>query len=205
MNPTHSGTEVQAGEPPPDDAAILAEVGASNTRRFQLLMDRYKVGLFRYFLYQTGSPHVAEDLAQEVFLKVFKAATAGNYVGKGSVKTWMFSIAGNCLRDFWRASQRNRETTTSGPPDFQMESVASPVSGPADEAAAADWRERVLRAVSELPSEQKQAVYLKFFGGLTMAEVSEVTAAALTTVKARLRYALMKLSAKLGPDRRGEQ
>jgi DNA-directed RNA polymerase specialized sigma24 family protein len=60
------------------------------------------------------------------------------------------------------------------------------VSGPEDEVATADWHEKVHRVVSELPPEQKQVIYLRFFGGLTVAEVSEVMAAPLTTTKARL-------------------
>jgi len=205
INPMHRDSGVRADKSLPDDASILAAVRSGDKQQFQILIDSHKEGLFRYFVYQVGNAHVAEDLAQDVFLSVFKAATAGSYTGQASVRTWMFSIALNRLRDFWRTSQRNRETVASALPDLQMESFASSVSGPEDQVATSDWHEKVLRVVSELPPEQKQVIYLKFFGGLTMAEVSEVTAAPLTTVKARLRYALSKLADRLASDLRGGQ
>jgi len=185
----------------PEDAAILASVEAGRKGQFQVLVDRYKVALYRYLLYQTARADVAEDLAQEVFLRVFRAASAGGYAGRASVKTWIFTIARNCLRDFWRASQRNREVPDSSLADLQMQSLTSSEPDPSEEAAATERRDQVLRVLAELPAEQRQVTYLKFFGGLTMAEISEVTAAPLTTVKARLRYALTKLADKLTPSR----
>ena len=201
MPPTPTNTHQPANDSLPDDAAILASVEAGERREFQVLIDRYKVAVYRYLLYQTARVDVAEDLAQEVFLRVFRAASAGAYAGGASVKTWMFTIAGNCLRDFWRAAKRRREVPDSGLVEFQMQSLTSPELGPAESVARAERLQQILRLLAELPGEQREVVHLKFFGGLTMAEISEVTATALTTVKARLRYALTKLGDKLAPFR----
>jgi RNA polymerase sigma-70 factor (ECF subfamily) len=119
MNPMHRDSGVWADKPLPDDASILAAVRSGDTQQFQMLIDNHKEGLFRYFVYQVGNAHVADGLAQDVFLSVFKAATAGSYTGQASVSTWMFSIALNRLRDFWRSSQRSRETAASAVPDLQ--------------------------------------------------------------------------------------
>ena len=86
-----------------DDAAVLARVRDGEVQCFGVLVHRYKVRLIGYIQCRVSDVHVAEDLAQEVFLRVFRAAQSGAFAGRSGVKTWMFTIADNCVRDFWRA------------------------------------------------------------------------------------------------------
>ena len=185
----------------PDDATVLDEVKSGKNGVFRVLVDRYKLPLYRYLLWQTGSVELAEDLTQEVFLRVFRAASTGAFAGRASVKTWIFTIAGNCLRDSWRAVKRRRELTDSGLVDLHMHSLATSEPGPNETAENTELLEQLLRLLSELPAEQKHVAHLKFFGGLALREIAEVTGAPLTTVKARLRYALTKLADKFTASR----
>jgi len=190
-----------ADDPACDDAVVIVSVAAGRTGDFQVLVDRYKLSLYRYLLYQTGRAETAEDLAQEVFLRVFRAAAAGNYAGRASVKTWLFTIAGNCLRDFFRSSKRSRVVADSSLVEAQVQSLQSSGPNPAEAAVAAERRERVLSLLASLSPEQRQVAHLRFFGGLTMPEIAEVTACPLTTVKSRLRHPLTKLADKIAPQR----
>ena len=201
MSPSPTRTGQSPRDSGPDDGAILASVEAGRKREFQVLVDRYKTPLYRYLFCRTASVEVAEDLAQEVFLRVFRAAKAGAYTGRASVKTWMFTIAGNCLRDHWRATKRRRVFPDSSQVEFQMQSLTSSEPDPAENVIKTERLEQILRLLAELPTEQRDVVHLKFFGGLKMAEIAEVTVTPLTTVRARLRYALTKLSDKLATHR----
>ena len=89
-----------------EDAEILAEIARGDLRRFDALVDRYKCRLLSYIGHRVADRHHAEDLTQESFLRLFRAARSGGYSGQASVSTWLFTIAENCATDYLRASGR---------------------------------------------------------------------------------------------------
>lgn len=136
MTVSQTKPQASAESAVPEDAAILAAIAEGRTGPFHVLVERYKLPVYRYLLGQTSSPEVAEDLAQDVFLRVYRAAGAGAYAGKASVKTWLFTIAGNRVRDFWRSAGRKREVTDSGLVASKAEVLASGGARLAQEAVA---------------------------------------------------------------------
>lgn len=189
---------------PPDDAHILGEVATGNLRRFDVLVDRYKARLVRYIRHRVPDLHHAEDLAQESFLRMFRAARAGGYSGRASVATWLFTIADNCVTDCLRASGRRPlalESDTGGPSDSPAASVLeSRPAGDSDPLEAAAHRESLGRAealLAPLPDEQRRVVALKVLGGLTFAEIAELVGCPVGTAKSRLLYGLRRIQASL--------
>lgn len=91
-----------------EDAAILAAVHAGQHQAFDRLVERHKTALLGYICHRVGDVHAAEDLLQELFLRVFRAALRGGFDGRSSVKTWLFTIANNCITVYRRASGRRR-------------------------------------------------------------------------------------------------
>ena len=96
-----------------EDAEILAEIARGGLGRFDILVNRYKVRLTSYIGHRVPDRHHAEDLAQEAFLRLFRAARTGGYSGHASVSTWLFTIADNCATDHLRASGRKPLTLES--------------------------------------------------------------------------------------------
>jgi RNA polymerase sigma-70 factor (ECF subfamily) len=199
--------------PPPtavEDAEILAEIARGDLRRFDALVDRYKSRLMSYLGHRVPDRHHAEDLTQESFLRLFRAARNGGYSGRASVSTWLFTIADNCTTDYLRASGRRpltMETDTAGKNTDCSSSVldchASAVLDPAKAAVHSESQHRAEALLDCLPDEQRRVVALKVLGGLTVAEVATVVECPLGTAKSRLLYGLRKIEAllaRLGRD-----
>jgi RNA polymerase sigma-70 factor (ECF subfamily) len=187
-----------------EDAAILAEIAQGDLHRFDVLVDRYKVRLASYIGHRVRDRHHAEDLAQESFLRLFRASRNGGYLARASVCTWLFAIAENCVTDYLRASVRRPVTlesdTTGRNADASPSVLDRRPSTDLDPAAAAEYRENQGRAealLDCLPDEQRRVVALKVLGGLTLAEVATVVGCPLGTVKSRLLYGLRKIETSL--------
>ena len=102
--------------PPPafvEDVEILAEIARGDLGRFDVLVNRYKVRLMSYLGHRVPDRHQAEDLVQEAFLRLFRAARNGGYSGRAGVSTWLFTIADNCTTDYLRAAGRQPLTLES--------------------------------------------------------------------------------------------
>jgi RNA polymerase sigma-70 factor (ECF subfamily) len=184
--------------PPDADADLIQAVQRGDRARFHGLVDRYKQRLFAYIVYRLGDPDTAEDLTQDVFLQVFRAAIGSGFHQRCSIKTWLFTIANNRITDQLRADGRRRRVV-SDEPDVQER--ANP-PGPAAAADDADplrillKREAVQRAnaiLQMLPAEQCEAITLRIHGGLRFAEIAEVVGCPVATAKSRMRYGLIKI------------
>ena len=192
-----------------EDADILAEIARGDLRRFDVMVDRYKNRLMSYLDHRVPDRHQAEDIVQEAFLRLFRAAGNGGYSGQARVSTWLFTIADNCATDFLRACGRQRltlESDTAGRSDDDSTSVldsrCSPELDPAEAAARRESQVRVESLLESLPEEQRRVVALKVLGGLTVAEVAAVVGCPVGTAKSRLLYGLRKVGALLAHGER---
>ena len=168
------------------DAAALNGVARGDFAGFDELVDRHKVRLFRHIRRRIADPHKAEDLTQEAFLRLFRAARESGYsAGRARVVTWLFTIAANVVTDHLRA-EGVRESV-------RLVREQSEPTDPHDAAAAREGESRVRRLLLELPEAQRTVVELHVLDGLTFADVAELVGAPVPTVKSRLVYALRKL------------
>jgi RNA polymerase sigma-70 factor (ECF subfamily) len=192
----HSGVAAAAGgeldrEPPGDDAdaEALRRLADGDLGRFDEFVARHKTHLFRHIHRRIRDPHRAEDLTQETFLRLFRAARAGGYTGQARVVTWLFNIAGNCVTDHLRAEGLRASV--------RVVREQADSQDPLDAAAEREGESRVRRLLLELPEEQRVVVELKILDGLTFGEIAELLGCPIPTVKSRLVYALRKLKRSL--------
>jgi RNA polymerase sigma-70 factor (ECF subfamily) len=156
------------------------------------LYDRYRLILFGLMLRILHSRAEAEDVLQEVFLQAWKKAS--NYdEARGRPFTWLVTLARSRAIDRLR-SLDSRERVAQ---DAARE-VVEEVSDAATDAIRAEQSEVVRRALGELPSEQRRALELAYFEGLTQSEIAERLNSPLGTVKTRMRSGMMKLRETLG-------
>ena len=200
------GTTSPSGHRPAfaEDVEILAEIAQGDLGRFDVLVDWYKNRLMSYLGHRVPDRHQAEDLVQEAFFRLFRAARNGGYSGRASVCTWLFTIADNCATDYLRASGRRRltlESDAAGPDGDGLATMLDRRSSPdVDPAEAAMRRESQGRAeilLDCLPDEQRRVVALRVLGGLTLPEVAAVIGCPVGTAKSRLFYGLRKIEALL--------
>jgi RNA polymerase sigma-70 factor (ECF subfamily) len=133
----------------------------------------------------------AEDVLQEAFLAVWRQANTYNS-GRGSARTWFLSIVRHRAIDVTRGKSFGRQRTSLDELNFELSypDVWHQVDARLD-------NQRVRDAVASLPPEQRDAVMMAYFGGLTHPEIAERTGVPLGTVKGRLRLALQKLRSLL--------
>ena len=169
-----------------DDREIVCEIGGGNLRRFDVFVDRYKHRLVRFLTLRIGDPHRAEDLSQEVFLRVFR--NARGYSGEAAVSTWLFTIAANCATDHLRArGRRPLELGGSSPgDDVADQSAPQPIDGLILEEA---W-DGIASLLSELSEELRETLALRIYGELTFTEIGHLLGCPVSTAKTRVRLAI---------------
>jgi RNA polymerase sigma-70 factor (ECF subfamily) len=143
-----------------------------------------------------------EDVIEETFWQAWRQAD--RFVsGRGSVQTWLLTIARSRALDRLRAAKRRREESLDEPGTLDSALPAlhdAPPSSASDPSLGVEHAERrrlVLKALADLPEEQRQALELGYFGGLSQTEIAEQTGQPLGTVKTRMRLAMQKLRERL--------
>ena len=185
---------------PETDRALIARIEARDADALAALYDRHAPRLLGLAQRILGAGGEAEEVVQEVFLYVWRAASTFD-PERGSVLAWLLVAARSRAIDRLRA---RRPISTGGEMKSldDMPESASPVSAEAD-AASREWESICLSAIGELPSEQRLVLELAYFQGLTHTEIAEKTKTPLGTVKTRARLGLMKLRDRFRPYREG--
>jgi RNA polymerase sigma-70 factor, ECF subfamily len=164
------------------------------------LIVRYQHRLLRYLLYLTGNRETAEDLFQEVWMRVL--VRGGQFDGRARFETWLFTIARNIVID-----QRRKRTMNSldelidgvGDDDRPMcFEVAADDPTPFDRVANLEDREKIAAALLQLDTLHREVLVLRFHEELSLEEIAKVTRAPLSTVKSRLYRGLAMIKPKLG-------
>jgi len=152
---------------------------------FEELYAHYRAPMYRFFLRQCGSRARAEELYQDLWMRVIQHSAS--YQHNAKFNTWLYRIAHNLLVD----QHRKREP---GGDDAELDELeAGSDADPAQQAIAHENLSRFQRLLENLPAEQRQVFLLKEEAGLSLEEIAQVTGAGFESVKSRLRYAVMKL------------
>jgi RNA polymerase sigma-70 factor (ECF subfamily) len=166
------------------------------------LIVRYQHRLLRYLLYLTSNREMAEDLFQEVWMRVLMRGAQFN--GQARFDTWLFTIARNLVID-----QRRKRTMSSLDELFEGKSeddrpmsfeVADGEPTPFDKFANLEDRERIAGALMQLDTLHREVMVLRFHEELSLEEIAKVTRAPLSTVKSRLYRGLAAIKPKLERD-----
>lgn len=142
-----------------------------------------------------------EDVVEETFWQVWRQSSRFAET-RGSVQTWLMTIARSRALDRLRSLKRLREesiedVTTEAERGAQESPFASSANDPLLAAEHAERKKLVLAALGDLPREQREALELGYFGGLSQTEIAERTGQPLGTVKTRMRLAMLKLRDRL--------
>ena len=169
----------------PSDEQVLEAVGRGDDDALGVLYDRFGRLAFRLAFRILRDRALAEDAVQEAFLAVWRSADAYKRE-RAKPSTWILTVVHRRAVDIVRREQSRR-----GEP---LEVAPEPAAGPADEdAVLRDRRAAVQTALTELPGEQRQALELAYYGGLTQSELAERLGVPLGTVKSRMFAGLGRL------------
>ncbi|HET7035138.1 MAG TPA: sigma-70 family RNA polymerase sigma factor [Thermomicrobiaceae bacterium] len=176
------------------DVELLHAISRRDPDALVALYDRYGRLAFGLAYRILGDPATAEEVVQDAFMRVWQRADSFD-AERGSLRAWLLSIVHH------RAIDQVRKRGIH-PEDEALDPIA-PRLGVSDvwgDVLATLEAEQVRRAVAELPGEQRQAIELAYFGGLTHSEIAQQTGIPLGTIKSRLRLGLRRLQQLLVAD-----
>ena len=163
------------------------------------LIVRYQHRLLRYLLFLTGNREMAEDLFQDVWMRVLTRGMQFN--GKARFETWLFTIARNLVIDHRRKKTMASldELIDTGNDDDRPISleVADIQPSPFDRFASGEDREQIATALMQLDTLYREVLVLRFHEELTLEEIARITRAPLSTVKSRLYRGLASIKPRL--------
>lgn len=179
-----------------NDGELVRRVADGDKAAIRLLFHRHHARIFRFVARMTRSESVADDVANDVFLELWRQA--GKFEGRSEVSTWLLGIAR------FKALSALRKRTEDELDDEQAENVADASDDPETMAMKESKSVLIRRLVDALPTEHRVVIDLAYYHGRSVAEIGEVLAIPVATVKTRMFYARKKLGEALqaaGQDR----
>lgn len=192
------------------DESLMSAYQAGDAAAFGELLARHERPLWVFLRRFVGDAATAEDLLQEVFLRVVRAA--GEWKGEARFSTWLYTIARNLCTDQARRAVHRRAQSLDAPAGSPSAEESGPIlmdrvvarrsvgrGQPEDAAMDGELRAELDRAVDALPDEQREVFLMREVMDLPFAEIARAVGATEPTVKSRMRYALEKLRTALEP------
>ena len=178
---------------PDDGSDLMLRFVNGDDRAFEPLVERYETEMLNFFLRLTGERQRAEDMTQELFLRVFRYRKT--YKPKSSFRYFIYRIARNLWIDLYRKRKVRPRTVSIHPASKQNPGSLLEHRGPGPEHGAVlnEQVERLEAAVARLPGKQREVIALAFDGGLKYAEIAEIMDVPVGTVKSRMHAAVMQL------------
>lgn len=175
------------------DQTLLAQYMQGNREAISQLLGRHARRLRDYIRMMVKNEDVADDLTQEVLIKVVKVIDEGRYTDKGRFLPWLLRIAHNRVLDYFRAQKQEKAINESsagfdilGSTNFAEPSIE-------DNIISEQCAEEIRALVEELPEEQREVVRMRYYDGLSFKEIAEQTGVSINTALGRMRYALINM------------
>jgi len=196
----HEREQVDLGSPRPaadtskNDVALVLRMAGGDASALGAFYDRWSRPVQHVVSAIVRSSADTEEVVEEAFWQAWNQSSRFE-PGRGSVSSWILTIARSRAMDRAKAQRRRREDVVGS----IGEEIVSERPGPADDALASEQRSMVALALRDLPDAQREAVEMAYFGGLSQSEIAECTGHPLGTIKTRLRLAMQKLRDRLAP------
>ena len=175
------------------DNALLDMYQQGNREAISQLLERHTRRVRDYVRMMVKDNDVADDLTQEVLIKVVKVLDEGRYTDKGRFLPWVLRIAHNRVLDYFRAQKQDKTISESnagfdilGSKDFAEPSIE-------DNIISEQRAEEIRALIEELPEEQREVVKMRYYEGLSFKEIADKTDVSINTALGRMRYALINL------------
>lgn len=184
------------------DEALMLRYQKGDVRAFEVLLARHRKPVFNFILRYVGDKTHAEDLLQEVFLRIIKGAAS--YERQAKFTTWIYTIARNLCVDASRRAKHRKAQSLDAPMPNDEKNGATLLEMLPDGAPATDRQTinrelhgRLAHAIETLSEEQREVFLMREFLDMPFKEIADVVGCPENTVKSRMRYALEKLREEL--------
>lgn len=176
------------------DETLVSLYQQGNNSAFDTLLKRYESKVFSYFLYSVKNQELAEDLFQDVFVKMVVRIKSGQYAENGKFSSWMMRIVHNHLIDYYRTSPTERILSSDEPEtDFFNNADIAVHENREQEMIDQQTLREVKSLIAELPDKQREVLLMRVYDELSFKEIAAKTNCSINTALGRMRYAILNL------------
>ena len=176
---------------PGDDVSVVRQIAGGDESALAALYDRWAQPVYSVVAHLLKDADGAEDVVEETFWQVWQRASSYD-ASRGTVRTWILTIARSRALDRLRSRRRNREDIAA-----DLGVIRDPAPDPSEDVESGERRRLVYAALQDLPEDQRRALDLAYFRGLSQSEIAELLGEPLGTIKTRMRLGMQKLRDKL--------
>lgn len=179
-----------------DDRALIASYLNGNENAFEALLLRHKDRIYRTILAKVKNPALAEDIFQEVFIKIVKTMKLGNYNEEGKFLPWALRIATNMVIDHFRRNKNFRfiSESSSKSDDYNIFHTLECEADNIEQVISKDeLLKQVVGVVDYLPEAQQEIIRMRLYQEMSFKDIAEQEDISINTALGRMRYALMNM------------
>ena len=174
------------------DRELIRAYRNGEDRAFETLLNRYQQGVFTKIHFVVRDEEIANDLFQDVWIKVVQTLKTGRYVEEGKFGPWVMRIAHNAAIDHFRRNRKRRMVRPTDEFDI-FETLSHDAPSIEDRLVEDEIMAELRQLIPALPEEQQQVVHMRLTNNLSFKEIAEETDVSINTALGRMRYALINL------------
>ncbi len=174
------------------DQELIARYMDGDEAAFEVILHRYKARIYTSIYLFVKDRALAEDIFQEVFIKIIDTLRKGRYNHEGKFVQWALRIAYNLCVDYHRRNKRRAHVGKTEEFDI-LEILRANDDGPDGEIIRSETHRRIRQLVDALPPEQREVVILRHYADMSFKEIAALTRVSINTALGRMRYALINI------------
>jgi RNA polymerase sigma-70 factor (ECF subfamily) len=180
-----------------EDRELINDYLAGNDKSFEILLNRHKEKIYTSIYLFVKDRNQAEDIFQDVFIKIIDTLRKGKYNHEGKFLQWAMRIAYNmCVDNFRRSKRRTKISATETFDIFDV--LESGDDNMETTMIKSQLHEKLRFLVDQLPEEQREVVILRHYADMSFKEISQLTRVSINTALGRMRYALINMRKMIG-------
>jgi len=174
------------------DQELISQFVEGDAKAFEVLLHRHKDRIFTSIVIMVKDKHLAEDIFQDVFIKVIDTIKAGNYNEEGKFLPWVLRIAHNHCIDHFRRAKKNASLQVDSQGHL-MDYKAFTNENAETNIIQLQRESDIQHLLDKLPDDQREVIVMRHFANLSFKEIAEKTNCSINTALGRMRYALINL------------
>ncbi len=177
---------------PLNDQQLIAQYLEGNERAFETLLSRHKEKIYTSIYLFVKETALAEDIFQEVFIKIIDTLRKGKYNHEGKFVQWALRISYNMCVDYFRRSKRRPKVSPTETFDI-FDVLQNPEPNAEQIIIRSQTHDKIRSLVDQLPAEQREVVILRHYADMSFKEIAKLTRVSINTALGRMRYALINI------------
>jgi RNA polymerase sigma-70 factor (ECF subfamily) len=173
------------------DAALIEQFKQGNKNALNILFSRHQERIYQSIYYKLKDKHLAEDIMQEVFIRIFNNLNKDSYLESGKFLSWAITIASNMVIDYKR--KINTMPFTMPLENLHIAAIDTVDCSTETKRIKKETEQYLIASINKLPAAQREVVVLKLYGELTFKTIGALTNTSINTALGRMQYAIKNM------------